>query len=358
MIRYAIVGTGWRADFFLRLAALMPDRFGVTGVVSRSVERGHDVHARFGCRAFTDLSDLMKSARPDFLVTCIPRDINPGVIEAAVDENLPVLSETPPAADVVDLRALWSRVGDRRLVQVAEQYLLLPDHAARSAVIAGGTIGRPTSVQVSSTHDYHAVSMIRGFLGVGFEPATVRATQFTAPLSDPLSPQGWSGDDTPIDRTTTLATIEFGDRMGLYDFTDNQWWNPLRSRRIVIRGERGEIVDDRVVRLIDPRTPVESSLVRRQTGRDLNLEGADLDHITFDGAIVYRNVFNGARLSDEDVAIATLLDRMGQWCRDEGEPPYPLAAACQDHLIALAMAESVATQSPIVTTTEAWVSGA
>jgi hypothetical protein len=142
--------------------------------------------------------------------------------------------------------------------------------------------------------------------------------------------------------------------MGLYDFTDNQWWNPLRSRRILIRGERGEIVDDRVVRLIDPRTPVESSLVRRQTGRDLNLEGLDLDHITFDGAVVYRNVFNGARLSDEDVAIATLLDRMGQWCRDEGEPPYPLAAACQDHLIALAMAESLASQSPIVTTGEPW----
>ena len=356
MIRYAVVGTGWRSEFFLLLAASMPDRFGVTGVVSRSVERGYDVKARFGCPAFTDLGTLIKTARPDFLITSIPRDVNPAVIEAAVDENLPVLSETPPASDVDGLRALWTRVGERQLVQVAEQYLFLPDHAARLAVLAGGTIGRPTSVQVSSTHDYHAISMIRGFLGVGFEPATVRATRFNAPLSDPLSPQGWSDDDTPIARTTTLATVDFGDRMGLYDFTENQWWNPLRTRRIVIRGERGEIVDDRVVRLLDPRTPIASPLVRRQTGRDLNLEGFDLDHITFDGVIIYRNVFNGARLSDEDVAIASVVDRMGQWCRDEGEPPYPLAYACQDHLIALAMAESIATQSPIVTAREAWAS--
>ena len=76
---------------------------------------------------------------------------------------------------------------------------------------------------------------------------------------------------------TTLATLDFGDgRMGLYDFTDNQWWNPLRARRIVVRGTRGEIVDERVTRLVDPWTPVESSLVRRQAGLDLNLEGVDI----------------------------------------------------------------------------------
>ena len=46
----------------------------------------------------------------------------------------------------------------------------------------------------------------------------------------------------------------------------------------------GEIVDDRVVRLLDPRTPVVSTLRRRETGRDLNLEGRDLDHISFDVA--------------------------------------------------------------------------
>jgi hypothetical protein len=69
-------------------------------------------------------------------------------------------------------------------VQVAEQYLLMPAHAARLAAVRAGAIGSPTSVQVSSTHLYHAVSMIRGLLGVGFEPATVSARSFTAPLAD------------------------------------------------------------------------------------------------------------------------------------------------------------------------------
>ena len=90
---------------------------------------------------------------------------------------------------------------------------------------------------------------------------------------------------TPQQLTTTIATIAFGGKMGVYDFTDNQWWNPLRSRRIVIRGSIGELVDDRVIRLVDPSTPVESLLIRRQTGMDLNLELLDLKHISFDGRV-------------------------------------------------------------------------
>jgi hypothetical protein len=142
--------------------------------------------------------------------------------------------------------------------------------------------------------------------------------------------------------------------MGVYDFTDNQWHNPLRGNRIVIRGSRGELIDDRVTRLVDAETVVESRLIRRQTGLDLNLEGFALDHLSLDGAVVYRNPFPAVRLSDEDISIGTLLARMTAWCRDDGEPPYPLAEACQDHLVALAIEASAGSSEPISTTPGAW----
>ena len=94
--------------------------------------------------------------------------------------------------------------------------------------------------------------------------------------------------------------------MGLYDFTDNQWHNQLRTRRIVIRGSAGEIANDEVVRLTGPRTIVRSPLVRRQTGYDLDLDGFDTDHIS------------------------------------------------QDHLIALAMEESASAGEPVTTAVETW----
>lgn len=352
--RYAIVGRGWRAQFFLRLARVMPERFEVTRVVTRTAAGASEVAAEWGVPTSTEVPDVARERRPDFVITSVPWGVNPGMVEAVVGMGLPVLSETPPAPDLNGLRALWSRVGASGRVQIAEQYLLLPDHAARLSVIRRGAIGEPTSAQVCSTHGYHAVSIIRGMLGVWFEPATVCAHAFTAPLADPLSPAGWSGDATPKPTVTTIATLDFDGRMGLYDFTTNQWWNPLRARRIVIRGSLGELVDDTLTRLADPVTPVASTLRRRQTGRDLNLEGADLHHVSLDGEVVWRNPYFGARLSDEDIAIATILERTGAWARDGGPAPYPLALACQDHLLALAIEESAASGRPVTTGAEPW----
>ncbi|MFI6779630.1 Gfo/Idh/MocA family protein [Micromonospora sp. NPDC050276] len=352
--RFGLIGSGWRGEFFLRLARLLPERFRVTGVVTRTESRGVAVAAEWGVRTFRTTAELLAHERPDFVIVSVPWPVTPEATRELVAAGVPVLAETPPAPDLAGLRSLWADVGGSGLVQVAEQYLLMPGHAARLALVRAGVLGEPTSVQLSSTHLYHAVSLIRGLLGVGHESAEVNARAFVAPLANPLSPAGWSGDDTPQQLATTLATIDFGGRMGLYDFTDNQWWNPLRTRRLVIRGSRGELVDDRVVRLVDPTTPVESPLTRRQTGLDLNLEGLDLKHISFDGDVVYRNPFVGSGLSDDDIAVADIVVRAGAWAREEGPAPYPLAEACQDHLISLAIEESVRTGGPVVTAEEAW----
>lgn len=347
-IRYAVVGRGWRAQYFIKLASLMPDRFTVTSVQVRSDEAAAEVTRQWGVPAVRDLAGTLTTGRPEFVVTSVPWDVNPGLVEALVEAGMPVLSETPPAPDATGLRALWQSVGAKQLVQVAEQYLLLPDHAARRAVLRAGAIGVPTSAQVSSTHGYHAVSIMRGLLDVGIGPVRVNAQTFTAPLADPLSPAGWSDDAEPKDRGTTIATVDFGEgRMGLYDFTDNQWWNFLRARRLIVRGTLGELVDDRAVRLSGLRTSVASELVRRHTGRDLNLEGFDLDQISFNGEVVYTNPFPGERLADEEIAIATILEQTGLWTRGEASAPYPLAEAVHDHLVSLAVDESARTGAAV-----------
>ncbi|WP_214103794.1 Gfo/Idh/MocA family protein [Acrocarpospora catenulata] len=352
--RFGLVGSGWRSEFFLRLARTLPERLAVSGVVTRSAERGAEVEARWGVPTFRSVGDMLAAERPEFVIPSVPWPVTPVVTRELVEYGIPVLAETPPAADLDGLRELWDAVGSSGLVQVAEQYLHMPGHAARLALVRDGVIGEVTSVQVSSTHLYHAVSMIRHLLGAGFQEATVNARSFTAPLADPLSKDGWAEDPKPQPARTTIATLEFAGGMGLYDFTDNQWWNPLRARRIVIRGSLGEVVDDRVVRLTEPGTPVESHLIRRQTGIDLNLEGFDLDHISFDGRVIYRNAYQGARFSEDDLAVVSLACQMTAWCRGEAPEPYPLADGCQDHLLSLAIEESVRTGTTVTTSREPW----
>jgi len=352
---FGIVGKGWRADFFARLAALLPEQLTLVGAAVRQPESVEDVAHRWSVPVYLSPAELIAKQYPDFIVVSVPWPVTPVITSTIVDSGVPVLAETPPAPDADGLRALWARVGGRNLVQVAEQYLLLPGHAARRELAARGVIGRPTSVHVSSTHGYHAVSMIRGLLNAGSGPVRVRASRFTAPLLDPLNRDGWTGEETPKDAATTLATLDFGDgRSGLYDFTDNQWHNRLRLRRILIRGSLGEIADDTVIRWGGPQTVLRSEIVRSQLGHDLNLDGHDTEHLSFEGDVVWRNPFTGLRLMDEEIAIATLLTATAAWARDAGPAPYPLAEACQDHLLSLAIDEAAASEQTVVTETEPW----
>jgi predicted dehydrogenase len=354
-VRLAIVGSGWRAEFFARLARLLPEHFTLVGFAVRQPDKVQVVAAQWGVPAVLTIDELVHTLRPELVVTAVPWSANEAVVTALVAAGAKVLSETPPAPDLAGLRRLWSAVGATQRVQVAEQYLLMPGHAARREIVSRGAIGTVSSVQVSSTHGYHAVSMLRGLLGAGFDPVTVQARRFVADLVDPLTRAGWTDDATPKPAGTVLATLDFGGGLsGLYDFTDNQWHNQLRLRRIVVRGSLGEIADDTVVHLAAPRSIVRSQLTRAQLGHDLNLDGHDTEHLLFEGQVVWRNPFVGLRLMDEEIAIATLMVAAARWVRDEGPPPYPLAQACQDHAIALAIDAAVASGQLVTTAREAW----
>ena len=347
MATFALVGSGWRAQMFLDVARQL-GTVSCAGVVVRT-PRALEVPT------FPSLGACLRAAPVDFVLVATPRTATPGVIVAAVERGLPVLAETPPAPDLAGLRALWSSVGASGLVQVAEQYLMMPAHAARAALVAGGAIGTPTQVQVSSTQQYHAVSLIRGLLGAGRGPVTVRATRFRAPLVSPLSRSGWTDDDEPHPTTTTIATLDFGhDRSGVYDFTEQQTRNQLRFRRLLVRGSRGELRDDEVVRMTGPRALVRSPLVRRQTGHDLDLVGYDTEHITLGSQVLYRNPYPGRRWMDEEIAMATLLERTAAWVRGEGPEPYPLDEGAQDQQVALAVEEAADRDAPVTTSHEGW----
>ncbi|MEU8608600.1 Gfo/Idh/MocA family oxidoreductase [Actinoplanes sp. NPDC048791] len=345
MTSFAVVGAGFRAAAYWRLAARL-DGLSCVGAVVRTPRR-------LPVPAYGSVDECLAGARPDFLVTALPRTVNPDVIIAAVQRGVPVLAETPPAPDAEGLRELWAAVGESGLVQVAEQYLLMPTHAARAAVVDRGLIGVPSQVHVSSTQLYHAVSLMRGLLGAGCEPVTVRATRHRAPLLDPLNRAGWTGATEPRPATTTIATLDFGaGRRGLYDFTDNQTRNQLRFRRLLVRGSHGELRDDEIVRLAGPRAIVRTPLVRGRGAHD-----PDTGPITLGDEVLFRNSYAGLRFNDDEIATAALLEATAAWVRGDGPEPYPLAEGAQDHLIGLAIEEAADTGRTVTTITPPWDAG-
>ncbi|GAA3339294.1 hypothetical protein GCM10020358_22560 [Amorphoplanes nipponensis] len=134
MTSFAVAGAGFRAAAYWRLAARI-DGLSCVGAVVRSPRP-------LPVPQFRSLAECLAVARPDFLVTALPRAIGAEVVAAAARRGVPVLAETPPAADANALRSLWAAVGGAGLVQVAEQYLRMPTHAARAAAVARGLIAR------------------------------------------------------------------------------------------------------------------------------------------------------------------------------------------------------------------------
>ncbi len=354
---FALVGSGFRALAYLRVAAALPDRLRATAVLSRNPAGAAVRLARFGVPVVGSLAELAGPARPDFVLTSVTSAVNPGLLVQLVESGHAVLSETPPASDEAALLALWAAVGAGGRVQVAEQYRDQPMNAARLQLVRDGVLGTPTSAQVSITQLYHAVSLLRGALGVGFADAEVRAVAARSPLMNPVTRAGWTGDREPLQQLTTWATLDFGSAVGVYDFTETQTRNPLRASRFLIRGSHGELSEEQVRRLADPRTVLQAPIVRRQTGLHADFEVPDLDQISFEGRVVYRNPYYGARLSDEEIALATMLERTGRWSRGVGPAPYPLAEAAQDHLLGLAIGQAARTGAPVRTAAGPWADG-
>jgi len=346
-ISFAVVGAGWRAEFFTRLAKAIPGVECVGSIVRTARDSDLPIYLSF--------DECIMKTKPDFLVASVPREVTPSIIRMAVAAGIPIMVETPPAADLDSLRSLWKDVGQSGLVQIAEQYLRLPSHAARLAVVKAGAIGVPTQVQISSTHDYHAISLMRGYLGAGIGPVRVNATAFNAPLQNPASRNDWNLESDPVMTQSRIATIEFDSTLsGLYDFTDNQWHNQLRFRRVIVRGSSGEINDDQVIKWIQPDNFVTAPIVRRQTGYDLDLDGYRTDHLSFNSEIIYKNPFSGQSWSDEEIAIAKMIQEMADWVANRGPAPYPLADGIHDHRVALAIQESLDKSCAITTEKEAW----
>ena len=352
-ISFGVVGAGWRAEFYLRVARALPERFEVAGVVVRNPQKAAPFERRWGVRTFATLDDMLDAASPTFVVTCVTCRANPGVLRSLAERGVPALSETPPAPDLDGLVALNELAEAGARVQVAEQYWLQPHHAAQLALVSRGLLGRVTQAQVSAAHGYHGISLIRRFLGVRWEASTISAKKFVSAVVQGPGRAGPPEEEKVRDSVQEFYWFDFGDRLGLLDFTGDQYFGWIRSERVLVRGERGEITGGRIRYLKDFRTPIRLDLVRHAAGAYGNLEGNYLKGFQAGEEWVYRNPLAPAALSDDEIAVGTCLIEMAEYVRT-GKSFYSLAEASQDHYLYLSAQEALRTGEPVRTERQPW----
>jgi len=333
-IEFGIVGAGWRADFYQRIAKALPERFKIVGVVEADDERRAACKKKWGVKVFPDLAGLLKATSPSFVAAVVSWPSTPLVLAELSDAGIPTLSETPPAPDMKGLRRLLPLVKKHPKIQMAEQYWLQPHSQACSALIEQGLLGRPTYAQVSVGHGYHGIGLLRRFLGLALELPRISGKRFSAPILAGGGREGPPKTEQIRESVQEIIFFDWGDRLGVLDFTGDQYFGWVRNTRVLIRGERGEIVDQVAYYLKDFGTPMATELRRDITGAMGNLEDFYLRGIQAAGEWAYCNPFAPARLSDDELAIATCLAKMDEYVRT-GREFYALAEGVQDHYLNL-----------------------
>ena len=351
--RFAIIGGGFRSNYFLRIARALPALFACSGMVVRDAVRARTVRETWGVPAYPDLDALIAAGRPDFVILSVTKEAVPALLAALAAARLPVLCETPPAPTLHGLLDIWRLVEDGARIQVAEQHGLQPLNAARIAVAQSGLLGQVSHVQLGSTHDYHATGLLRQMLGVGFEAARITARDFTAPAMRGPGRAGPPAEPAMDSETQVLAWLDFPGKLGVYDFTAGQPRSWIRADRVLIRGERGELSGDALRYMKDFRTSVRLELQRIDTGLGNSPESYYHRGYMAGDQWLYENPYPGAALGDDEIAGATMLQRMAGYA-GVGPQAYPFAQGAQDQYLALCITEAVARGEPVTTAVQPW----
>ena len=322
--------------FYGRIARTYPELFEMKYMLCRSQEKADRIRTQTGFSVTTS-KEACEACRPDFVVVAVNKANIADVAEEWALRGHAVLTETPAGASLEQLERIWElreRCGCR--IQVAEQYFHYPSLSVGMKYIERGDIGEPFSLYISAAHDYHGASIMRKYLSVGQEAFAVAAKRFRFPLTETDSREGAVTDGRTTLRERDIALFEFASgKIGLYDFSGEQYHSFIRSRHIIVRGRDGELSDQVLYRLDDRHYPRTKILLPELEPRYRVLETKRIrDYVR-----MWKPELSLDEIEDE-YAIACMLYDMGDYIAS-GKEIYPLRDALQDAYMWLVLQEAV-----------------
>lgn len=314
MIRFAVIGSGWRSLFYVRIARALPDMFELTALLCRGQEKADRIQKEYGIHTTTSEDEII-ALKPDFVVSAVNKSSMSDVVRYWAAKGIPVLSETPAGLDIDTLKAIRQDVENGARIQVAEQYFLYPSIKALIDECKSGTIGEPVSLTISAMHDYHAASVIRRMLGTGLEDVAITGKTFSMKVTDTRTRYEVLTEGRVVEKEEKHLIMEYADgKTAFYDFMSDQYRSPIRNRYINLRGTRGEIINDTVYYL-------------------------DKDNLAACKKLDITNPYGYAGLSEDEAAITGILLGMKEYV-DKGKEVYPMNEALYDAYMGILMCEA------------------
>lgn len=335
-LSYVIVGSGYRAMYYGRIAAAYPSLFRAL-FLCRSQEKAVLMKQQTGVDATVSLEKAL-AFQPDFAVIAVDHTHIAEVAMEWAQRGIPVAAETPIGASMDQLTALW-RLHQQTSAKIVclEQYHRHPVLSAGLSAVAQGRIGTPTTAYLSLVHDYHAASLIRRMLLTNSESYTLRGMRTVTPATATDSRYGAILDGSTANESRDLVHIAFASgKTAVYDFASLQYRTFIRSRHLTVRGTSGEWNDTQLYTMNEDHMPERTLLMAELPRKYRALDTQALRDL--------RKTWQHELFLDtqhDEYAIATMLLDMGEYIAG-GNSPYPLQEALDDAYFLLLLQEAVA----------------
>ncbi len=338
--KIVLVGFGYRARYFYRIAKYIDSEFEISAIVIRNKDKVSEVFEETNIFTTVDLEEAL-SIDHDYVVLSVSKNNITGMLEVLFEKGEKVLCETPPATNVEELERLYElyKKYDAK-IQVAEQYPFWAIYSSYKKIIEIGYIGEPQMLKLSKAHGYHGAALIREFFNSGFKNVAITGKSFELYVIRTSERSGLYFDGQQKKITREVLTMEYEDgKVCLWDFTPELYFSHFLSQNIEITGYKGQIVDTTVKYLNDEFVPVCENIVRYDRGVYQNREWSH-QNMTVGNVELYRTPFPNARLNDDELAIATCMRKMKDYV-DSGTEFCKFEYSLQDTYVSILMNEAL-----------------
>ena len=244
MIKFTLIGTGYRSEFYIRVALNNKDKLNLVGVLARNNEKINYLTNKYNIYTTLNENDLF-NLKPDFIVVCVDKThiLDTSIYYASL--GYPILMETPAALNLLDITKFKDAINKGYKIQVAEQYIRYPYISKLIELLDSNIIGDINSLELTYAHEYHAISIARSILkskvisliGKTYINNITRTNDRYNTYTDGLLTQ---------DKETHIAIEYENNKQLFYNFSSSCYRSPIRNKYVHIKGTRGEIINNTI----------------------------------------------------------------------------------------------------------------
>lgn len=335
-LKIAMVGAGRRAaGGWLPVLDAFDDQLKLVAVCNTGNPRGEEAASKYHTRWYTNIEQMLDKEKPDLVAIAVNPVNTFDVAMPILERGISLVTETPIAAKLDQADAMIAKAQETGAkLEVAENLYRVPRERLKRKMIIEGAFGQVWRAQNDNrTHNYHAVSLIRSYIGFDVPIVSVIGVQGQFPTAHHL----YRGQSTDQERSRH-AILKFANgALGFHSFTSLSFGSPLRGRSSTFfYAERGMGWDNELI-LLDGESENRTLQIERVT---CEVDGRQVLDKMIAGEFAWNNPFTSYKLSDGQISIASELMSVVEAVRDDKEPEYGAVNGRIDREVDLAISRS------------------